>query len=136
MRVSFEEIYMNLAISLSQRATCKRLKVGCVITSADYQRVLAIGYNGNAAGLPNTCDGDEPGKCGCLHAENNATVKCADPYIDKIVFCTHLPCKSCAKLLINLGKVRKVFYAVEYRDTTGAGILRGVGIECHQIKVS
>lgn len=65
-RPSFPEIYMRLAMELSRRSTCKRLQVGTVITSVDYRMVYAVGYNGNANGLPNECDRDEPGNCGCF----------------------------------------------------------------------
>ena len=58
-RPTFEEIYLSLAFSLAERSTCKRLRVGTVITSTDYRKVLAVGYNGNASGLPNRCDRDE-----------------------------------------------------------------------------
>lgn len=115
-RPSFEEIYLHLAFTLSCRSTCKRLKVGTVITSTDYRKVLAVGYNGNATGLPNQCDRDEPGNCGCLHSEENAVINCDSPRsVEKIVFVTHLPCASCAKRLINLGNVKQVVYCTEYR---------------------
>src|SRR5258708_6837788 len=110
-RPSFSEIYMKLALGLAERSTCMRLKVGTVITSTDYRKVLAVGYNGNASGLKNQCDRSEAGNCGCLHSEENAVINCDSPRIwDKFVFVTHLPCVMCAKRLINLGGVKKVFY--------------------------
>jgi dCMP deaminase len=115
-RPSFESIYMRLAYALAERSTCRRLKVGTVITSTDFRKVLAVGYNGNASGLPNDCDRDEPGNCGCLHSEENAVINCDSPrYAEKLVFVTHLPCVMCAKRLINLGNVRRVYYAETYR---------------------
>ena len=63
-RPSFEEVYMEFAELISKRSTCKRLSVGTVITTTDYRKVLAVGYNGNASGLKNVCDRDEPGNCG------------------------------------------------------------------------
>jgi dCMP deaminase len=105
-----------------------------VITSTDYRKVLAVGYNGNATGLPNRCDRDEPGNCGCLHSEENAVINCDSPRIvDKLVFVTHLPCVSCAKRLINLGNVRKVFYAEDYRLRDSLDVLRSAGIEVEQL---
>lgn len=130
MRPNFLNIFMDLAISLSVRSTCKRLHVGTVITSVDYRKVLAIGYNGNASGLPNQCDSDIPGSCGCLHSEENAVINC-DCLRDtpKIVFITHSPCYMCAKRLINLGGVRSVFYNELYRDSDKAlNILKQSGI--------
>jgi dCMP deaminase len=135
-RPSFEEIYIELAHTLAERSTCQRLNVGTVITSTDYRKVLAIGYNGNAAGLPNCCDRSEAGNCGCLHSEENAVINCDSPRsTEKHVFVTHLPCVACAKRLINLGGVKKVYYRTEYRDTASIEILRSVGIEVvHLIK--
>jgi deoxycytidylate deaminase len=72
-RPPFEEIYMKMAVEVSRRSTCRRtnsagelMKVGCVITTTDFRKVVALGYNGNASGLPNGCDSEEPGKCGCF----------------------------------------------------------------------
>ena len=107
-RPSFEEVLMDFAQAISKRSTCKRLQVGTVITTPDFRKVLAIGYNGNASGLPNTCDRDEPGNCGCLHSEENAVINCDSPrQTEKYVFVTHVPCPACAKRLINLGGVRR-----------------------------
>ncbi len=134
MRPSFEEIYMDLAFSLARRSTCVRLNVGTVITSTDFRKVLAIGYNGNATGLPNNCDRDEAGNCGCLHSEENAVINCDSPrLIDKLVFVTHLPCSACAKRLINLGNVRKIFYARDYRTRSALDLFAAVGIDVEQI---
>ncbi len=134
IRPSFESIYMELAHALAERSTCTRLNVGTVITSTDYRKVLAIGYNGNAAGLPNRCDRNETGNCGCLHSEENAVINCDSPRaMEKHVFVTHLPCVSCAKRLINLGGVKKVFYRTEYRSAESKDILKSVGIEVIQL---
>jgi dCMP deaminase len=128
-RPSFEKIYLDLARVLATRSTCKRLAVGTVITTTDYRKVLAIGYNGNASGLPNTCDRDEPGNCGCLHSEENAVINCDAPRsTEKVVFVTHLPCVGCAKRLINLGNVRKVIYGEDYRVRDSIELLKSVGI--------
>jgi len=135
-RPSFEKIYLGLAQALSRRSTCHRLQVGTVITSTDYRKVLAVGYNGNASGLPNQCDREEPGNCGCLHSEENAVINCDAPrHIEKIVFVTHLPCVACAKRLINLGNVRTVYYANEYRITDSAKLLSSVGIKVEQLTI-
>ena len=129
-RPTFEQVYMAFAELISQRSTCKRLHVGTVITTTDFRKVLAVGYNGNATGLPNTCDRDEPGNCGCLHSEENAVINCDSPRIlEKFVFVTHLPCLLCAERLVNLGNVKKVFYARDYRTKDSIAILETSGIE-------
>jgi dCMP deaminase len=134
VRPSFEAIYLRLAQTLANRSTCIRLQVGTVITSTDYRKVLAVGYNGNATGLANQCDRDEPGNCGCLHSEENAVINCDSPrQVEKIVFVTHLPCTACAKRLINLGNVTKVYYGEEYRLRDSLDLLKEVGIEVEHI---
>jgi dCMP deaminase len=133
-RPQFETIYLQLARLLAERSTCARLKVGTVITSTDYRKVLAVGYNGNASGLHNGCDRAEPGNCGCLHSEENAVINCDAPRsVEKIVFVTHLPCVMCAKRLINLGNVKKVFYAEDYRIKDSLDLLREVGIQTERL---
>jgi dCMP deaminase len=135
-RPAFEEIYMNMAHEVARRSTCKRtnseghiMHVGCVIVSPDFRKVIALGYNGNAAGLPNECDTTQPGNCGCIHAEANAAVNCDVPrQTSKIVFCTHLPCVHCAKLLINLGGVQLVYYRKDYRIHTSIDLFHKVNI--------
>jgi dCMP deaminase len=139
-RPSFQDIYMRLALDMSRRSTCRRtgangqqMRVGCAIVTPDFRKVIAVGFNGNASGLPNTCDSDVPGACGCIHAEANACVNCDSPRsTEKIVFATHLPCVNCAKLLINLGNVREVFYFNDYRIRTSLELFDAVGIKHQQ----
>jgi dCMP deaminase len=132
-RPSFERIYMELAASLAGRSTCRRKRVGCVVSSPDFRKVLAVGYNGSAAGLENDCDrfGEEAvGNCGCLHAEENAVINCDVPReTRKVVFVTMLPCAMCAKRLINLGGVLRVLYLEDYRLRDSLDLLSRAGIE-------
>lgn len=132
-RPSFEDVYMQFAELISQRSTCSRLQVGTVITSIDFRKVLAVGYNGNASGLANGCDREEPGNCGCLHSEENAVINCDAPrQTEKYVFVTHLPCPMCAKRLINLGNVRRIIYKEPYRNQASIEMFDTVGIEVQQ----
>ncbi len=135
-RITFKEIYMKFAFDLSLRSTCARLKVGAVVVSSDFSRVYGIGYNGNAAGLDNKCDSNEPGNCGCLHAEDNALLKTnGGQEIPKIIFVTHQPCSYCAKRMVNKGGVKKVFYSEPYRLKDGLEILIKSGIEVEQFQL-
>jgi dCMP deaminase len=135
-RPSFESICMDIARSVSRRSTCirtnsagARMQVGCVIASPDFRKIISWGYNGNASGLANTCDSDQPGACGCVHAECNAVVSCDVPRAtEKVVFCTHLPCAACAKLLIQVGGVKQVYYDQDYRIRTSVDLFTQVGI--------
>lgn len=132
-RPSWEEIFLSIASNVSERASCERLQVGCVITSADSQRILAFGYNGNYAGGPNGCDDPEAkGRCGCIHAEVNALLKCDNSIKDKVVYVTHAPCLGCAKAILNSGASRVVFTDL-YTYTEGIGILEAGGVKCDHL---
>jgi len=135
-RPSFKSIYMRLALMMAERSTCSRLNVGCVITSADFRYVYGVGYNGNATGLPNSCDREVPGDCGCIHAEENAIINCTvSRSVPKVVFTTHLPCEYCTKKLINLGGVQHLCYHTDYRIKRGLELLSTVGITYEQLGV-
>ena len=132
-RPSSESVYMRFAVILAERATCDRLRVGAIVTDEDMLQVLGIGYNGNAAGLPNACDSaDRPGQCGCLHAELNALLKSPGTLPNKVLFCTHAPCVACAKAAIN-ARVSRVFYLHEYRNTEGVKTLMKAGVDVKQL---
>ena len=122
------EVYMRMAEELAKRSTCARLQVGTVITDAQLQNVVAIGYNGNARGFANRCDSTEAGKCGCIHSEMNALVKSPGQMSGKVAFITASPCVMCAKLMVQ-ANVTHVFYREEYRDRSGLEVLDEGGVE-------
>jgi dCMP deaminase len=126
-RIPLFEVYMRMAEELAKRSTCSRLQVGTVVTDARLENVLAIGYNGNARGLPNRCDSTVPGQCGCIHSEVNALIKAPGAVRDKVVFVTNSPCVMCAKLIINSG-VTHVFYRQAYRDPSGVELLQSAAV--------
>ncbi|MDQ6637587.1 MAG: deaminase [Candidatus Dormibacteraeota bacterium] len=127
-RIPLEEVYMRMAEELAKRSTCARLQVGSVVTTRDLTQVLGIGYNGNARGLPNSCDGPDPGRCGCLHSETNALIKAGAQEPNKTMFITASPCVMCAKMIINCN-VGRVYYRAAYRDVSGLRTLAAGGVE-------
>jgi dCMP deaminase len=127
-RIPLEEVYMRMAEELAKRSTCARNQVGTVIASPDLSQVLGVGYNGNARGLPNRCDSTEPGKCGCIHSEQNALIKAGAQLPGKVMFVTTSPCVMCAKMTIN-ANVTRVFFRDAYRDAAGLDVLRQGGVE-------
>jgi len=131
-RITKEEMFMKMAEIIAMRSTCKRLQVGALIVDSSLLYILAIGYNGNYAGGPNICDSDEVGFCGCIHAESNALIKADNRVKDKILFLTNMPCKNCAKLIINSG-FSKVYYRHKYRLTEGVELLKKSNIQVYQI---
>jgi len=114
-----------MADLVSQRSTCRRRSVGCVLVD-DRNRVLATGYNGVASGDVHCLDMPCPGaglpsgtgldECHAIHAEQNAILQCQD--VTKIfsAYITVSPCVSCAKLLMNTSCGRIVF-SEEYTST-------------------
>lgn len=133
-RPSFDEIYMRLAFDIARRSTCARLRVGCVITDDEGLRVLAIGYNGNYKGGLNMCESEEPGNCKCLHAETNSIIKLNYNEPTKVAYITHLPCKMCAKQLINAG-ISKIYYCNDYRKTDSIELFRKVNIPLVKLEI-
>lgn len=132
-RPSLDQYLMGIAQLASLRTTCIRRGVGCVLANKR-GHVLAVGYNGVAAGLPhcneehllngldgsrqgfeyiNACVGHDlpPGKdsCEAVHAEQNALLQCRDPWEIETAYVTLSPCKACLKLLMNTSCKRIVF---------------------------
>ena len=128
LRIPLEEVYMRMAEELAKRSTCARNQVGSVIASADLTQVLGIGYNGNARGLPNRCDGSEPGRCGCIHSEANALIKAGAAVPGKVMFVTVSPCVMCAKMIVN-SNVERIYFRTPYRDPSGVQVLREAGLQ-------
>jgi len=117
---------MQVAHVVKQRATCLRAQVGCVITNLSGTSIVSMGYNGNAMGLPDTCDSSEPGACGCLHAEENALLKA--PYGRALVlYTTTSPCLMCAKRILN-SSITDLYFDEIYRDMSGLQLLQKQGI--------
>lgn len=119
-RLSWQEYFMNLAMTVSQRGTCDRAYVGCVIVNKE-NRIVSTGYNGSIKGNPH-CDEIghtmRDGHCiATIHAEMNALLCCAKEGISVngcIAYVTHFPCLNCTKSLIQAG-ISKIYYNNAYR---------------------
>ncbi len=128
-RPKWNEIWMDFAHTISKRSYDPRFQVGSVVVTEDNTQVLAVGYNGNYSGGPNSVESDVPGESGMLHAEINCLLKMDynNPKI-KIMYVTLSPCRMCAKAIINSG-INKVVYDKKYRDTSGLDLLAESGIK-------
>lgn len=131
MRISREQMMMDIAFAVAQRGTCSRLRVGAVI--AKQGRVMSIGYNGAPSRMAH-CDhtlDDLAGGCErTVHAEANAIVWAARTGVattSASMFVTHMPCVRCAQLIINAGIV-EVKYRYPYRLTAGIELLKDAGV--------
>jgi dCMP deaminase len=110
--------FLRMALLVSERGTCVRRKVGCILVNKK-NHVLATGYNGNPSGfshcLDNPCkganstSGKDLDKCEAIHAEQNALLQCKDVYDIDTVYCTVSPCIHCVKLLLNTSAKTIVF---------------------------
>lgn len=126
-RPSKEELMTQIAGLVATRSTCARAQVGAVITTVDMTNIVAMGYNGSARTLPNRCERDTPGDCGCVHAEANAVIKAPYDNGPLWLFTTTTPCADCAKLVIN-SRVSRVYAYSRYRLAAGAELLRAAGV--------
>lgn len=123
---------LEMARVMSQRGTCTRAQVGCVIAVDD--RVCATGFNGAPHGVPH-CEHpvDEPVDAACqlaVHAEANAIVFAARHGVSiagGALYTTLTPCVPCAMLILNAG-ITRVIAAVRYRDEAGLLLLARSGI--------
>ena len=80
MRKSWNEYFMDLAVTVASRSTCDRAFVGCILVNKD-NRIVSTGYNGSVAGNPHCDDvGHTMRNDHCIatiHAEMNAVLYCA-----------------------------------------------------------
>ena len=119
-RLTWDEYFMNLAITVSERGTCDRAYVGCVIVNED-NRIVTTGYNGSIKGNPH-CDDIghtmRDGHCiATIHAEMNALLYCAKEGISVKgckAYVTHFACLNCTKSLIQAG-IKEIYYKEAYR---------------------
>lgn len=133
-RPTWDEVWMKTAETLAERSYDPRHKVGAIVVTEDNTQVLAVGYNGNYSGGPNQVESTVPGESGMLHAEINALLKMDynNPKRKKL-YVTLLPCRMCAKAIINAG-ISEVVYRNTYRDTSSLGILETMSVHVRQLK--
>ena len=133
-RPSWDKVWMTMAETIAQRSHHSTFKVGALIVTSDNTQVLSLGYNGNASGMSNVPQSEEPGCSGLLHAEINALLKLDynNPK-EKIMYLTLSPCEYCAKAVVNSG-IKKLIYRDTYRDTTGIELLKEANIVVERFK--
>jgi len=118
-RMNINEYYLRIAFLASERGTCKRRKVGCVLTD-EKNRVISIGYNGNPAGRPHCIDisclgaiyksGEGLDKCEAIHAEISALGACRDIQVINTCYSTTAPCIHCVQSLLATPCKTIIFY--------------------------
>jgi dCMP deaminase len=127
VRPSWDEYFLEIADTVSKRATCDRGRSGCVIVRD--RQILVTGYVGSPKGMPH-CDevghqikktihedGTETQHCvRTVHAEQNAICQSAKLGISlegATVYCRMTPCRTCAMLLINSG-IKRIYCERKY----------------------
>ena len=145
MKNKFKVAYMACAKTFAESSTAKRAQVGCIIVKDN--RIISIGYNGMPSGWDNNCEDimrDDSGttqlrsKPEVLHAETNAIAKVAqsaESAAGASLFCTHMPCLDCAKLIHQSG-ISEVYYDIDYIARKGSGkeFMIKSGIKLEQVK--
>ena len=124
----WDYFFMKNAELVSDRATCRRRKVGAV--AVKNKHIIATGYNGAPSKFKHCTDGVCVGEellveagtrhelCRAVHAEQNLIVQAAmhgTSLKGADVYCTHMPCSICFKLLVNCG-VKHVYFLHGYPD--------------------
>lgn len=153
MRISREQMFMDIAEIVAKRSACLRNNVGAVIVNEE-NNIVAIGYNGPAAGVPQcTRDICHAGCDLAIHAEHNAIMRmpdlsykidteyCPETRVAKTsgklktyrLFCTVSPCMNCARHITIRKDIMEVYYRYEYRDRSGIEHLLYNGIKVYRI---
>lgn len=132
-RPDWDNYFLKLAMLVSERATCPRMHVGCVLVRD--KQILATGYNGSIPGTDHCEDS------GCMivdnhcvrtiHAEMNAILQCSSHGVNTSgasAYVTNMPCTNCAKALISAG-IKEIVVFSEYHDTLAEEFCRQGGVE-------
>lgn len=135
-RLTWDETFMNLAILVSKRTSCKFHEAGVVYVDKN-KRIISMGYNGSSEGdlhcIEVGCakvDGDpetkELKRCRGAHAEINGIINAQDTrrLRGATAYMVLTPCYDCMKSMNNAGIKEIVFYKEYKRIKTG-----GEGVE-------
>lgn len=148
-RPDWDTYFLRIAQLVAQRSTCLRRQVGAAIVRDN--RLLATGYNGapnNVAHcfqLPGGClrearkipSGERQELCRGLHAEQNAILQAAAFGVSLKggdCYCTHQPCITCAKMLINAG-IKRVVFLGDYPDELSLEMLKEAKITLERLDI-
>jgi len=131
---------MELVSVVGKRSTCRRHKIGAIMVRD--KRILTTGYNGAPSGLSDCLElgclrdeleipsGSRQEICRAIHAEQNAILQGAIHGVSLVgatLYCTHNPCRICAKMIINAGVVRVVFEQ-SYDDASFEDLFEVAGV--------
>ncbi|OFY67738.1 MAG: cell division protein DedD [Bacteroidetes bacterium RIFCSPLOWO2_02_FULL_36_8] len=146
-RPTWDEYFMEVANTISKRATCDRGRSGCVV--AKDRQILVTGYVGSPIGLPH-CDetghqfkkvlhedGSTTQHCvRTVHAEQNAICQAAKLGISlngATLYCRMTPCRVCAMLIINCGIIKVICEKKYHAGSESEEILRNAGVKLEYV---
>nr|QFG74404.1 MAG: cytidine and deoxycytidylate deaminase zinc-binding region protein [Megaviridae environmental sample] len=115
-RLSWDEYFLGVCKLISQRSSCERLNVGCVLVKDN--RILSTGYNGFISGAKHISIVKNNHEQCTVHAENNAIADCARRGVStngSTAYITHYPCINCFKLLVSSG-IKEIKYLEDYKN--------------------
>lgn len=115
MRITRQQMFMEMAEAAAKRSTCFRLNVGAIIVRDNTP--VSVGYNGPPSGQPHCSGNDCPGRDLCLvsiHAEVNAIRRGPGDLKGADIYVTDSPCLPCAELIMK-SRIDRLFYRKLYR---------------------
>jgi dCMP deaminase len=134
MRPDWDSYFMKIAYAVSERSTCDRAAVGCVLVFE--KRILTTGFNGSPSGQAHCEEIGHllvEGHCvRTIHAETNAIIQAALHGVSTrgcTCYVTHFPCLNCTKALINAGITRLIYHIAYRLDDNAVEFLRMANIE-------
>ena len=131
MRKSWDEYFLEIAEVVATRATCERLKVGCVLVQN--KNIISTGYNGSIHGHPHCIDEgvgcllNDEGRCiRTIHAEENAVLHAnREDLQGATAYVTHLCCEKCSKTLAQAG-IARIVYRHHYENKYNQHFLQDI----------
>ena len=145
-RISWDKYFLKIAHLVCERSTCLKQKEGAVIVKN--KRILTTGYNGAPVKLPHCLEtgclrqkkglknNEQLEICRGLDAIQNAIIQsatCGVSIKDSILYATHIPSITSAKIIINAG-IKKIFIPFEKLESLAAGLLNQSGVEIRRMK--
>lgn len=115
-KLSWDQYFITLAFLISNRSSCERLKVGCVLVKN--KRVISVGYNGFLPGFPHNSIVRDNHEQATVHAEQNCITDCSKRGIESngaTAYVTHFTCLNCLKLLVASG-ISTIKYYHDYKN--------------------
>ncbi|OQA01186.1 MAG: tRNA-specific adenosine deaminase [Bacteroidetes bacterium ADurb.Bin408] len=147
VRPTWDAYFMEIANTVSKRATCDRGRSGCVIVRD--KQILVSGYVGSPVGLPHCDDlghqmkktihedGSITNHCvRTVHAEQNAICQAAKRGIaldGATLYCRMTPCRVCAMLIINCGIKRIVCERKYHAGKESEDMFKQVGVSLEYV---